>query len=429
MQNRYSKLIVLAFLLVQVALIFICGYTPYPDSDGYIAAATEALRQGSPYPSPSQLHNLEFIWNLGSINAVELSLWLTKSIEPLLVIYAIMKGLTAAMLYSITEALTDKRTAFIALVIYVLYPANYGEATSTLSEVPFIFFIMLSIWLIFVRKRPLLGGAVMALANWFRPMGLVFLVAIALIAILKRQRHLLRTAGGYIAMLLIIGTATRLYSGRFFTQAQTGWMALMQYSWDNDSQQAPDTCLFYGGDPMAIPDGSATDGVERDSYWQKNFGRWIAGGNIVEYLSQMPRKVFDTYISDNVNMCAFVPDKATSEYMYGEVSMPVLAASFPRLSPVQWLTATNLLYYYLLLLLYIVSLFALFRPQSPSGGKGSERLPVIPLLTLSIIVVGTLVLVFFGHGEARFHQPFMPFIIMAVAAMIAKKTATQTVKN
>ena len=61
MQNRYSKLIILAFLLVQVALIFICGYTPYPDSDGYIAAATEALRQGSPYPSPSQLHNLEFI--------------------------------------------------------------------------------------------------------------------------------------------------------------------------------------------------------------------------------------------------------------------------------------------------------------------------------------------------------------------------------
>ena len=411
MQNRYSKLIILAFLLVQVALIFICGYTPYPDSDGYIAAATEALRQGSPYPSPYQLHNLEFIWNLGSINAVELSLWLSKSIEPLLVIYAIMKGLTAAMLYSTTKALSNRRTAFIALIIYVLYPANYGEATSTLSEVPFIFFIMLSMWLIFVRKRPLLGGTVMAVANWFRPMGLVFLVAIALIAILKRQRHLLRTAGGYIAMLLIIGTATRLYSGRFFTQ------------------QAPDTCLFYGGDPMAIPDGIANDGVERDGYWQKNFGRWIAGGNIVEYLSQMPRKVFDTYISDNVNMCAFVPDKATSEYMYGEVSMPVLAASFPRLSPVQWLTATNLLYYYLLLLLYIVSLFALFRPQSPSGGKSSVRLPVIPLLTLSVIVVGTLVLVFFGHGEARFHQPFMPFIIMAVAAMIAKKTATQTVKN
>ena len=429
MQNRYSKLIVLAFLLVQVALIFICGYTPYPDSEGYIAAATEALSQGSPYPSPTQLHNLEFIWNLGAINAVELSLWLSKSIVPLLIVYAIMKGLTAAMLFSITETLSDMRTAFIALIIYVCYPANYGEATSTLSEVPFIFFIMLSMWLIFVKKRPLIGGATMALANWFRPMGLVFLVAIAIISILKRQRYLLRTAGGYVAMLLIIGTATRLYSGRFFTQAQTGWMALMQYSWDNDSQQAPDTCLFYGGDPMVIPEGSAIDGVEKDSYWQKNFGRWIAGGNIIEYLSQMPRKVFNTYISDNVNMCAFVPDKATSEYMYGELSMPVLAATFPWFSPVQWLTVTNLLYYYLLVLLYIVSLFALFRKETTTGSKHSKRFPVIPLLTLSIIVVGTLVLIFFGHGEARFHQPFMPFIIMAVAAIIAKKTPFQKVEK
>lgn len=431
MQDRYSKLIILVFLLVQVAIIFIFGYTPYPDSEGYIAAASEALRQGSPYPSPEQLHNLEFIWNVGSINAVELSLWLSQSVLPsvpllteegsgvvlLMIVYAIMKGLTAAMLFSITETLSDKRTAFIALVIYVCYPANYGEATSTLSEVPFIFFIMLSLWLVFVKKRPLLGGAVMALANWFRPMGLVFLVAIAIISILKRQRSLLRTAGGYIAMLLIIGTATRLYTGRFFFQAQTGWMALMQYSWDNDTQQAPDTCLFYRGDPMAIPDGSATDGVERNRYWQKNFSRWIAGGNIVEYLRQMPRKVLDTYVSDNVNMCTFIPDKAERQYMYGEVSMPTLAASFPRLTPVQWLTTLNLLFYYLLLLLYIVSLLTL-RPSFRSSNGGAY----IHVLTLAIVAAGTLLLVFFGHGEARFHQPFMPFIIMAVAALIAEKT-------
>ena len=42
------------------------------------------------------------------------------------------------------------------------------------------------------------------------------------------------------------------------------------------------------------------------------------------------------------------------------------------------------------------------------------------LLPGSIIALGTLLLLFVGHGEARFHIPFMPFIIMMAALSLNK---------
>ena len=41
------------------------------------------------------------------------------------------------------------------------------------------------------------------------------------------------------------------------------------------------------------------------------------------------------------------------------------------------------------------------------------------VLPISIVTIGTAVLLFFGHGEARFHIPFMPFIIMSVATWLS----------
>jgi hypothetical protein len=40
------------------------------------------------------------------------------------------------------------------------------------------------------------------------------------------------------------------------------------------------------------------------------------------------------------------------------------------------------------------------------------------LLPISIIVLGTLLLLFVGHGEARFHIPFMPFFIIMASMFI-----------
>ena len=396
MQDRHRQLIlglIVLFTVLQLAILFAFGYTPYPDSNGYLLLAQESLQYSEPYPIVSKLNDYPFLWNIGTINITAVSLALFHSVTPLLVLYSLMKGITAWLFYALTDKIWGSKTAFIALIIYLIYPANYGEGTSLLSELPFMFFIMLGMYLSIVRNYSFLGGMMLAVANWFRPMSVIFLLAIIIFFLIKWRKSI-KLLLGYSVMIALIGFCTMHRTGLFLYQAKTGWMALADYS----TNHAPES--------MQVRDHQEWNVSQKDSAWQALFFDWLKN-HPSEYVQQMPAKLINTYVSDNVNMCTFIPDKAHKEYMYEEVSMQTLISCFPKLSAVQWLTLGNLAIYCLLLLSAVISLIY-FK-------KDTHLLPV------SIIVLGTLLLLFLGHGEARFHLPFMPFIIMLSASFINNK--------
>ena len=396
MQDRHRQLIlglIVLFTVLQLAILFAFGYTPYPDSNGYLLLAQESLQYSEPYPIVSKLNDYPFLWNIGTINITAASLALFHSVTPLLVLYSLMKGITAWLFYALTDKIYGFKTAFIALVIYLIYPANYGESTSLLSELPFMFFIILGMYLSIVRNHSFLGGVMLAIANWFRPMAIVFLLAIIIFFLIKWRKSI-KLLLGYGVMIALIGSFTMHRTGLFLYQAKTGWMALADYS----THHAPKS--------MQVRDHEEWNVSQKDSAWQALFFDWLKD-HPSEYVQQMPTKLINTYVSDNVNMCSFIPDKAHKEYMYEEVSMQTLISCFPKLSAVQWLTLVNLAIYCLLLFSAIISLIYF--------NKDTHLLPV------GIIVLGTLLLLFLGHGEARFHIPFMPFIIMLSASFINKR--------
>ena len=86
MQNRHHQIIVNSivaiFTLLQFIILYAFGYTPYPDSEGYIFLAKESLLFNEPYPVAAKLHELPFIWNVGAINLTFFSLKLFDSIVP-----------------------------------------------------------------------------------------------------------------------------------------------------------------------------------------------------------------------------------------------------------------------------------------------------------------------------------------------------------
>lgn len=381
--NKKVAVLILLFTLLQLCILAVFGYTPYPDSNGYIDLATDALSYGELYPVASKINEYEFLWNQGAINMVALSLLLTGSVTPLLVLYALMKGATAWFTYDIARKICGSRTAMIALTLYLLYPANYGECTSVHSELPFMFFALFSLWLSVCRSRHVAAGFLLALANWMRPMGLVFLISLLLYHWLGWRKSL-RLIAGYLVTIIIIGSVNYQQKHVFIYQAQTGWMALTDYS-TNHSETS-----------LHIRNNCEWDVSQKDSAWQSLFCKWLKE-HPIEYFSQMPQKMLNTYVSDNVNLCAFLPNKPQRDYLYEELSMQTLINDFPIFSRIQWLTVLNLFIYYSLLMTAFFSLFHF---------KKNIILPT------SIIIIGTLILLFFGHGEARFHIPFMPFIII-----------------
>lgn len=397
MQNRYHQLTVIIlialFTILQLVILLAFGYTPYPDSDGYIQIAQECILYGEPYPIVSELYEYPFLWNIGAINAVVASLALFHSVFPLFIVYSLMKGATAWMFYGITKKIANEHIALIALILYVIYPANYGESTSTHSELPFIFFVFTGIFLTIVRNWSFAGGMMLAIANWVRPMGIVFLLAL-LIFFLFKWRKSTKLITGYTVMILIIGSMSYQRTGLFLYQAKTGWMALIEYSSDHSPES------------MKVHERTDWNVSQKDSAWQALFIDWVKD-HPKEYVSQMPQKLINTYVSDNVNMCTFIPNKTEAEYMYEEVSMLTLIKNFPNYSAVQCLTLLNLIFYYTLIICAVLSL-SYYRQRTY-------------LLPVSIITIGTLLLLIVGHGEARFHIPFMPFVILMASQLIGNK--------
>ena len=389
MQNSHRQLVLIliaAFTILQLLILAIFGYTPYPDSNGYISIAEECIAGNDWYPIATKLNDYPFLWNIGAINAVVWTFKLFHSVTPLLVVYSLMKGITAGLFYAVTRKTNGSHAALVALILYIVYPANYGEGTSVLSELPFMFFIMLGIYLSLVRNYSIIGGMMLATANWFRPMGIVFLVAL-LIFFLFKWRKSLKLIIGYAVMITIIGCASMHRTGLFLYQAKTGWMALMDDSSDHAQKS------------MKVRERTDWNVAQKDSAWQSLFIDWLKD-HPTEYVKQMPPKLVNTY-------CTFIPNKTDKEYMYEEVSMQTLIDSFPKLSAVQWLTVINLIVYLCIIACAFCSLYWFNRNKY--------------LLPVSIVLIGTLLLLFVGHGEARFHIPFMPFFIMLAASFVDKR--------
>lgn len=389
MQSSHRK-IILTFTLLQLVVLLVFGYTPYPDSNGYITLAKDCILHGEPYPVSHKISELLFIWNIGAINLVALTLKIFNSVTSLLVLYCLLKGATAWLVYELTKKILNRKTAFITLILYVVYPANYGESTSLLSEIPSFFFSLSGIWLTVCRRKPIAGGGAIAIGNWFRPMGIVFLLAL----FLYNRKSILRNIAGYAAVILIIGGTCFMRTGHFIYQAKTGWMALLQYSVDHTESTDDDS----------LPIIQNANAIEKDKIWRQRFISWVKE-HPSEYVAQMPRKLINTYASDNVNLCAFLSHKAQRKYLYEELSMKTLYRQFPNYTPVQILTIINLIYYYFLLLSFIMASVFLIRE------KAWQRLTI----PFAVIIITTAIIMFVGHGEARFHNILMPFFIMVTA--------------
>lgn len=385
------------YTIIQVIILLGFGYTPYPDSQGYITCAQESLSHGQFYPAKEELYTLPFLWNIGAINIVALSLKCFHSIMPVLVFYTILKSGILLFTYLIALKCLNKKVANLSIIIAVFYLANYGEATSLLSEIPFMFFILFGIYAS-INKKYIVGGILLGCADYFRPIAIIFILAY-IISNIRNYKAYFKLCLAYSMIICCIGLGNYMAKGQFIYKAKTGWMALAQYHWNCETPHQ-------GVEPMSITANKRLTYSEKDEIWKEMFFDWLIDHKM-EYIKQIPIKVYKTYISDNVNMCAFLNKKEKkSQYMYDRLSMVSLLKAFPYYNFAQWLTLYNLIYYYMLMGIFLLS----YR----------QTRKVLPL-TWNILALGTLFIAIAGHGEARFHIPFMPFIIINVAYFINKK--------
>lgn len=176
-------------------MVCIFGYTPNNDTEGYIEYAKICLHNNQPYPCTSTIVGQPFIWNIGIINLVEFSIYLFGSVIPILPLMCLMKAITAFLIGKIAEILFNRKVGQTATLLFVLYPGNWGQSTFILSEIPMTCFALLSLYLLLKSNRRYLffiSGFTLCLANWFRGIALIFILAIIIYHLIFDRNNLLK---------------------------------------------------------------------------------------------------------------------------------------------------------------------------------------------------------------------------------------------
>ncbi len=439
MQNRYRELtaerfnrccwaLTIGFLLLLLGVLIVFGYTPTNDGEGYIEYAQISIADHQPYPTLHHIIGKPYIWNMGIINLVALSLGLTKSLYPLLILFCIMKALTAWLLAHTTAKLFNRQTALIALILYILYPNNWGQSTMLSSEIPMLFFTILALYTaplsspsgdtIAMKGIEAPSGAVggaFALANWFRPVAAIFLLALIAYFFLFRKHQWKKLSlyllSSYAFVVLLIGTSCYLRTGYFLYQADSLWFNMAEATYETDSQPHYNTEVFPVGTARYIDDMQHKTAIECSHIWRERSLKWLSE-HPVEYLKKVPARLYYIYQNDIDNLAAFLPTKTDAAKNYITLPLGSLRTQFSQLSAVQYFALFATILYLQLLLLALAGALRLML-----NGRWQEA-----FLPVFIIVAASLALALLIHGETRFKAPFMPFLFMLAASFLSKPT-------
>lgn len=413
-KGRLIYLMTAYYLVFLLSILFVFGYTPTNDTEGYVELAELCIEQGQPYPCLANINNDSFIWNIGSVNLIILSLLLFKSIMPLLILMCLMKAGIALLTAKIAQTLFDDKVALIALLIFVLYPNNWGESTTLMSEIPTVFLALLSIYLVLQKKKLyvyVIAGALLCLSNWFRSLAPIFIVSILAYFILFRRKIILRRLVpyffGYFLLMIIIGTESYIRTDHFIYKGDTMWFTMCDDAY-NGAQIAPhwNEEQYIEGRPRYIENMEELNCFERRDIWKDRCLAWIMDHK-VEYLMKTPWKIYYMYFNDLDFMPFMLKDKSDSANNYVTIPYRNLKEEFSNLSFIQYVALTSTVFYYIILLLFVAGTIRL-------ACQSEWKRLALPLM---IVAIGTIAITLVIHGETRFKVPFMPFIIMIGASL------------
>lgn len=417
--NKKIYFLTTAYFCFLILILIIYGYTPQNDSEGYIEYAKLCLEEHQPYPATSLIEHSSFIWNIGAINIIELSLWLFDSIYPVLVLMCLLKALTAALIAKIAQTLFNDRVAILSSVLFVLYPNNWGQSTMLLSEIPSIFFALSATYITIKTnniKLLFVSGILLFLSNWFRSIAIVFMLSLILYYLIFERQHILRKICpmlcGLFISILIVGSLSYMRTGHFIYSGNSLWYNMAYNCYDGAKDVHFGEAPYQKGTPMYIENMDELDCFERNDIWKQRCIHWIMD-NKMEYLKKIPKRIILMYQNDIDNIAFALKDKSNSANNYVTIPIRNMHNEIGNLSGVQYLALISFIIYVCILLLFLYSIIV-------SINNNAWRNTFIPL---AIIIIGTASISLLIHGETRFKVPFMPFIfILASYGLTSIKT-------
>lgn len=235
--KKYTFLSVIICIIIQIILIYsYAGHKQLSDYGEYIRLAHECLKRGSWYPDNANIYDA-YIFAPGLVNYFILQMKLFGSMSVNLWLNLVLNLGIIYFVYGIADNLFNKNTAYISVIAYSLLYSTWWIVIPAGTEVPFLFLSLLGLWTIIKQKSIgciFFAGIAFGLANWIRPLVVIFLITALVIMYLnkvKMSRYVSLTVG-LVLVLSLIGTASYKSASRVILQSSTSGVNLAYTSND-----------------------------------------------------------------------------------------------------------------------------------------------------------------------------------------------------
>ena len=396
---------IIIWVILQVILVYSYGVTSIDgggDPDSYRYLALQAINNSSLYPNDLNYHD-NFIFAPGYVNYIILVYSIFGSFKAVLYSQIILNLFIIILLYNFTSKLFNSRIGYISIWLYLLLTSNFLSPIFGYTELLFILLSLLSLYLILSNKwyYIILSGVVLALANWVRPLAIAWMFSVMICFFLNKSNYkkYICYIVGYIVMIMIIGTITKVNFNDFNYSSTTGGWNLIMGANDNCTGNYNDEVFKEGNlGYISENDKKIFSYKQQDSIYMARSVNWILE-NPVKYISFIPMKVKELFLYDN--QYDMSGDSITSQnkfvYLLSKITFSNKIAR-----------VLGKLLYWSVLLLSLLSILYI---------KDNR------ILLLQGIILITTFMTLITVGHPRYHQIFMPYILISSSFIIEKITS------
>lgn len=409
--GKVSKLLCLLWIVIQIVLIIIFWNVEQRRDQGvYMRMALDYYERGSWYPDTTEIYS-SYIWAPGLINYFIFQLKLFGTLKVNYFLNLIMNVGILWNVWYLSNRFFSKRAAQIAVVFFCIMYSNIMVVLPAGTEIPFTFLSVSAFSLSLSNRnwrRLFMAGVLLALANWIRPLCIVFIPVILLYMYRKKSRVV-----NYVAILLPIilltisfGCMAKKQMGYFIFQSTTSGVNLVMTA--NDKAYGGVATSLFGDSTTTcfIKNSKQYTFVEKDSIWKSRSIKWIKE-HPFKYAGLYVAKFGGMYVEDSwaerpiIGGDGFV-DKAA----HGKADkMAIIKRIFNMVS--------KSIFYYFVLFIFLVSIIKYRKELLSDNGY-----------ILLILLLGTMVTCLLSVTP-RYHYPFMFVIIIWAAYGIDKYFATK----
>lgn len=417
------KLIVLLYILVQLALVFSSNMSYQSDSQYYFKLAQECISLNEFYPADKHLYE-DYITAPLYINVLIIILHIHNSTISVGLLNIIVILAQHFFVYKITEKFFSKETAQLVVILFALYLNNMGMILQNYTELLFTLLITISIYLFSLNKNIyfLISGAFAGAAIAVRPIGWAFLAAIIIVQIfygIKERKLHLNYSYVYLGTLIFIlafGAITYSRFGNFEFTSTTGPVNLLIGA-NDDATGGFNASVHQPGKIGYIGNGEELTYIQKGEFYQAQAYKWIKE-NPVKWFLLSPVKFIHSYGWDDISISNLLGFSDTNflrvvKILFTENNFEKVLPNTTTIGRITYLSVLTIthLFYYFLLIAAMIGTYKTFRRK-----MNNELI----YITLLFVIFATL-MIMITVGTPRYKYPMFILLLPFAANYLQTK--------